>query len=271
MRGKGSSTPGMAHSFKSIRDFEKFAESVRNEWRYIRDREQQTFLDAVLTTSESRRETIPAGTILWRARMGCDYREDQVGADEWEQTPIAFSPKDMKPRPFGAEEGRVNPKGIRVLYTASVRDTAIAEVRPWIGSLVSAASLSVVRPLQIVNCSLDTAPLTVYWTEPDEAERERANWGAIDRAFAQPVARHEHLASYVPTQVIAELFRSQGLDGILYRSSLGPGHNVALFQIDDADVTSCALYYVRSVRFDVSEAGDSYVVSKHLPTLHAEE
>ena len=43
-------------------------------------------------------------------------------------------------------------------------------------------------------------------------------------------------ADYAATQIVAELFRQNGFDGIAYRSSSGPGHNIALFDLNAANV-----------------------------------
>ncbi len=251
--------------FKSVRSFDEFAESVSRQWRYIRVKEQQDYLAAVLSSSESRREEIAAGTVLWRAREGHDYRTELVAENEQEDMACALGPDEMKPRRQSAYEGRANPKGIPVLYTATERDTTIAEVRPWIGALVSAAELRVCRTFRIMNCTVNAGPWKVYFNEPDEAERERANWGEIDRAYSRPVGRHEDLAEYVPTQILAELFRNDGLDGIAYHSALGPGHNVALFDLDSADVISCGLYSMRSVSLRVVPVDDPYFLTKYCP------
>jgi hypothetical protein len=191
-----------------------------------------------------------------------------VAEDEREEMPCALDPKEMKPRRDAAYENRANPKGIPVLYTASKRDTAIAEIRPWKGALVSVAQLRVNRDLRIVNCTLNTGPLKFYLDEPDEVERERANWGHMDRAYSRPVMRHEDLAEYVPTQILAELFRSDGLDGIAYRSSLGSGHNLALFDLDVADVINCGLYSVEAVSLRVTQADEPYFVPQYCPKLN---
>lgn len=41
-------------------------------------------------------------------------------------------------------------------------------------------------------------------------------------------------SDYVPTQIIAELIKSLGYDGIAYKSSLANGHNIALFDLESA-------------------------------------
>ncbi len=240
--------------FASVRSFQRFAYAVSRERRYTRDVEQQQYLDAVVSSSISRRQQIAEGTVLWRAQLGHATRSEQVSEDESEDFPCAFPRERMKPLVDRAAEGRANPKGIPFLYTSVDGDTAVAEVRPWVGAYVSVAELRVLRPLSVVNCVTGDRGLWAYSDdEPDEAERERANWRDIDRAFSRPVTPHEQVANYVPTQVLAELFRNESLDGIVYRSALGSGHNVAIFDLTAADVVSCGLFLVRSVSFDVRQ------------------
>jgi hypothetical protein len=173
----------------------------------------------------------------------------------------------MLPLKGRAVEGRANPRGIPVLYAATKEDTAAAEVRPWIGAYVSVAQLRTRRDLQMVNCTSDETGLKIYLTEPDAEERERAVWRDIDLAFGRPVKRNEHSAEYAPTQLIAEVFRKQGFDGIGYRSSLGPGHNLALFDLDVVDLLNCTVFSVDGLRFEMREATNRYYVSKHYPSL----
>lgn len=135
--------------FRSWQDFIRF--KVLTTWglRYVRDRETESFLEAVLHTAGERIERIPAGTRLWRAQRDCEETRHEDG------TLAARRPHPdtrMKPKPGCAKEGRANPKGIPVLYLATDHETAIAEVRPWIGSYVSVAVFKACRELRLVNC-----------------------------------------------------------------------------------------------------------------------
>ena len=246
--------------FKSYLGFWNFAESIRREWRFTRNAEQQEFLAAVLDSSLSRREQIAAGSAVWRAQVGNGWR-----TDDDEDSACGFPPERMKPLAYQAAEGRANPKGIPYLYTASDHDTAIAEVRPWVGALVSVAELRLQRELTIVNCISPYRRLTVRANEPSAPERERAVWKDIDSAFSRPVTPDEHIADYVPTQVLAEVFRSQGLDGIRYRSSVGEGTNMVFFDLNVAEVVACGLFQVNWVRFTSIEASNPYFVRKPRP------
>jgi RES domain-containing protein len=131
----------------------------------------------------------------------------------------------MKPLPLSAYEGRANPKGIPCLYLATTGETAMSEVRPWLGALVSVATFEVVRPLSVVDCSVlhdqyfNLAFLERRLLEPIPPEKvDQVVWAAIDGAFAEPVTRTDDTADYAATQTIAELFRSEGYDGVVYKS-----------------------------------------------------
>lgn len=107
--------------------------------------------------------------------------------------------------------------------------------------------------------------LRVRATEPAAPERERAVWKDIDNAFSKPVTPHEQIAEYVPTQVLAEFFRSQGLDGIRYRSSVGQGTNIVFFDLNVAEVVACGLFQVNWVKFTSIEVTNPYVIRKAPP------
>lgn len=90
----------------------------------------------------------------------------------------------MKPLPHSAREGRVNPKGIPCLYLADDKDTAMAEIRPWVGSYISVGQFKTLRNLNLVDCSVKHAQgLTFYHTEPAPAEREEAVWAEMTALF----------------------------------------------------------------------------------------
>ncbi len=97
-------------------------------------------------------------------------------------------------------------------------------------------------------------------TEPPPEKREEIVWRDIDRAFSTPLTMTDNSSEYIPTQILAELFKSAGYDGIGYRSSLGPGHNIALFDFDSAKLISGHVYSVKNVTFQFEEANHSYSV-----------
>ena len=117
---------------------------------------------------------------------------------------------------------RANAKGIPCLYLATHEKTAIAESRPWVGALVSVAQLRTARELRVLNCTTDDHKGKIYFKEPAPEERQGIIWQEIDRAFAEPVSRTDDVATQAPTQIVAELFRQQGLDGVAMRHAQLP-------------------------------------------------
>jgi RES domain-containing protein len=250
--------------FRSWRSYFTFAESVCVTRRYILAPDARAFLETLVTTAPSRVESLEAEEIFWRAQRGCDFAPYHQGGVYIDDLPTPFQPERMTPLPRRAVEGRANPKGIPYLYGASHLETAVAEVRPWIGAMVSVACFRLQRGVRLVNFTNVAQRQVLHMNEPSPAEREAAVWGDIDRAFARPVTPADDEASYAPTQIIAEAIRNAGFDGIAYRSSLGPGHNIALFDPSLARLESCAVRRVTSVSIQSEYDGSpmaSYAVS----------
>lgn len=85
-------------------------------------------------------------------------------------------------------------------------------------------------------------------------------WANIDRAFATPMTDSDNSSGYVPTQVVAEFFKANGFDGLVYKSSLGAGFNVVLFNPKDADLLNCFLFDATKVNFSFQEVSNPYFV-----------
>lgn len=143
-------------------------------------------------------------------------------------------PDRMKPLPNMATEGRANPKGIPYLYLATDKETAMAEICPWLDSLISVGQFRTIRELVVFDLAALHQDTTIYLSEPSPKKRESAVWSDIDSAFSKPISPTEHVAEYIPTQIIAELFKNNGADGMIYKSALGDGLNVVLFDLEVA-------------------------------------
>jgi RES domain len=258
--------------FVSWRDYQNFARFVKAQYRYIRTLEVEKFLDAVRLTAKERILDIQAGWEFWRAQRGhCIGTAEKEGNTIL--SPYPYSPERMKPQADKAPEGRVNPKGIPCLYGARDPETAIAEVRPWKGELVSVAKLSICRSVKLIECLkfhdenkfsvLFETPVhaTPSSTDPDEivyiqetpsSDAIAKNvWTYIDQAFSEPVTHSDDRADYAPTQILAEVIREEGYDGILYRSKLSDsdrGVNVVFLIRGVATVKSRILYEVTDVK-----------------------
>lgn len=254
--------------FRSWTSYRDFAQDVRNDRRYVWSHETRQFLDAILSTRHGRESTIPHGSTFWRAQVGVHYhpRYDSEGK-QYDEVPIGFSEERMKPRTHRGSEGRANSAGIPVLYVASSVRTAISEVRPWIGSEISVARLKVIRDLIAIDLSSGSGKsamrcLTwpqVFGDAPVDAEtKERAVWMDVDNAFSQPITLEDHTGGYVPTQILSELFRDTGYDAVIYGSQFDDGSNIAIFDIEDAEVISCSPCRVSGIEVKYSEVGNPW-------------
>lgn len=131
--------------------------------------------------------------------------------------------------------------------------------RPWLHSEISVGQFRTRKELRLVNCSVHPPNgLTVYWEEPDDQKKEEAVWADIDRAFSRPVTASDQSSDYVPTQIIAELFRNNGFDGVLYRSALEEGLNLALFDIGAATMLSSVVFRAEAIQFSFNQFGNIY-------------
>lgn len=267
-------------TFESFFDFFKFIVLVRNTNRYRFYPWGEKFLETLLSTAESRKLFVPKGTFFWRSQLG------KAGPRkvEWEEgvygdtTPCPYAPERMKPR-FGiASEGRVNPKGIPYLYLSTDKDTAMSECRPWLQSEISVGRFQTSRDLSLIDCSKDDyTPVTI-----DDLPKEKTDpkfietviWGEINEAFTEPVQRSDQTADYSPTQVIAEYFKSKKFDGIKYKSAFGDGYNIALFDLNAAQMTHCYLFRAKKISYlfeAVKDAHYSTPLGKYLDDPQAAE
>lgn len=245
--------------FASWKSYRRFERKVLRSTRFVWDKEIQAFLDTVVATIKDRDYILAPNRILYRAQLGAEREPADISSEtETYQEVYPFRHERMKPLPGRSFEGRANPAGIPVLYTASTLGTAISEVRPWIGSEVSVARCRPVRNLKVLNLSAthgDTPFAGVSFdhvmsgTEPSASEKCTAVWAEIDNAFSIPASRSSDRSDYAPTQILAELFRSVGYDGIAYKSNFDGNHgfNIALFSLDCVNIIDCDVYKVNNI------------------------
>jgi hypothetical protein len=239
---------------------------VYGKLRYIRAPEQDAFLKTVLATAAPRRVLIKSGQYFWRAQLGNGWMQQEQDGQKYKE-PCAHPATRMKPLRGQASEGRANAKGIPCLYLSTRKETAMSEVRPWVGSLVSVGQFRLLRDIEVIDCSLNHANNVPYYVdEPRPKNRAEVIWSCIDVAFAEPTTRNDDTGEYAPTQIISELFKSAGFGGVAYKSNFGEhGYNTALFDIDIAELVNCHLYKVKSVEIEFLQQDGSYYVNPPKP------
>lgn len=272
-----SSDAVVGSTFPNWRSYFDFARRVKSSTRYIFGDEDQLFLKAVLKTISDRECELKKGHLLYRAQLGVDWIDrvdtdgNWIGEDVW-----GYSSDRMKPLRDRARQGRANSTGIPALYVANTVETAISEVRPWIGAEVSVATVEILRPLRTLDLSVahgrsSHSGLSFRKLLGEESftpeEIERAVWTDIDNAFSQPVTQSDDRADYAPTQILAELFRNAGYEAIGYKSHFGDsekgkGYNIVIFDLDAVDVVKCAPYAVSSIKIEAHSTGNPWFKQK---------
>jgi hypothetical protein len=251
--------PVFGQAWQGSESYRQFAESVKNDLRYVRSVRANQFLDEVRVSCVHREQLIPEGRELWRARLGCESMEFEEADDDITvlvERDMPFGAKEMKPIPNWQGEGRAHPRGIPCLYMASTRDTALAEVRPWLGAPISVSRLKMNRDLKVILCSVEHKKGSFLKLLDPSLSRVDGIWIAIDQAFATPVSKEDETREYIPTQILAELFKSAGYDGLVYKSLLSAdGFNFALFDLNVADVIDSALFNMNGMKFDFQYSG----------------
>ncbi len=254
--------------FASYRSYQQFAQRVRHQNRYVWDDHVKAFVDTVLATLKDRDVVLKKGTPLYRAQQGINYVSFRRNDPE---EPSGYDAARMKPRPNRSTEGRANPAGVSVLYLGTTKQNVISEIRPWVGAEVSVAQFQLKRKLRVLDLSRNHGKSSmgilldhfVNGTPLTAEQREGAVWIDIDNAFSRPITKSDDTADYVPTQILAEVFKNAGYDAIGYKSQFGEkGLNIVLFNPDDAVVINCAPYQVTALEVSFKEIGNMWYRAK---------
>jgi len=126
----------------------------------------------------------------------------------------------------------MSPVGIPYLSLASDLTTCLAEVRPDVGDKVWVAEFTPLAPLKLIDLMRipEYKRLSIF---DENYDNERYVAGSFMEAFSKEISKPVKLTAsateYIPTQVLAELIKHQGYNGIKFASSQNPdGWNLVL-------------------------------------------
>lgn len=171
--------------------------------------------------------TIPQDTIMYRARV--------IPSDR-----TYLTKNDMGCPPRGkATAGRANPLGIPYLYLCKNEETTYYEVRALYLDKLAIGSFKTTRDLNILDF---TSALSLYYAYNNstfslsEVIAKQKILQLISSDLSKPLRRYDSELEYVPTQLICEYCKINGIDGICFNSSLhNGGVNVVLFDSSSAE------------------------------------
>jgi hypothetical protein len=211
----------------------------------------------LLNILQNREVVIPRGRTFYRARIGSFAQF--VDVFDFDQT-ISYQPyMDSEIGAPPAEKstpGRVNKKGIPVLYLATDEITAAAEVRPHPGHHVSLGAFITYDELRVAYFG----DLNIGEFSNSDVDLELFHLGiSLDRELSTPITPEER-HRFTTTQLVADLIRSQGYDAIQYRSSVGPGTNLCVFEPEKLRYIydQSSVVFVKSLKYEIEEVPTIY-------------
>ena len=204
-----------------------FEDSIKYEERFFSGDAASTlnkvfnFIETI-NTHEENPIIVEAGpgtklTHLYRARV---FQDDNLLLDAMIRPDFELG----APPRASAKPGRMNAGGISVFYGATSRRTAIAEVRPPVGSKVAVAKFDIIRKLRILDLTAFKKIKrdgSIFDSEYSEFLERAEFLDALCDRISRPIMSDDREMEYLPTQAIAEYLATGSivpLDGIIFLS-----------------------------------------------------
>jgi hypothetical protein len=200
---------------------------------------------------------------LERLRQLLDMLLAPTLLQEWYRARICIEDEVFPIEKMGAppkrrsSHGRANPAGIPYLYLGSYPDTAVAEIRPHTGEFACVANFTIpeIKAVDLRNPRKLVSPFIL--TDAGEIGQLRADLPFLERLgeeLTRPVQPTGAAIDYIPSQYLCEFIKKSGFDGVIYRSSVSDGINLALFKPALAVGGSVTRYNVTKVSVEVAAA-----------------
>jgi hypothetical protein len=200
--------------------------------------------------------TLPAGSHFVRGRIGVKERmkrkERRFPPFRPEYHYLPFSGVDIGSPPIDkATEGRLNRPRVSVLYLASDHDTAVAELRPHPGHLVSTSVFRLKKDISVANLAKHDIR-SFLSDERLEIFRRILSFADVINLPVQP----DQNALYVVTQLFSDSIREAGFSAVSFRSSLGNGTNLTCFSSNAFELVpdSEKVHEVTALQYRITEA-----------------
>lgn len=143
-----------------------------------------------------------------------------------------FTVADMgAPPKRTAPHGRANPAGIPYLYLGSTQAAAISETRPHTGEIAHVADFTT-HDLKLVDLRRPRKMVSPFLLEAaEDIGRMRNDLPFLEQLgeeLTRPVLPQAAAIDYTPSQYLCEFIKKCGFDGVIYRSSVSDGINLAV-------------------------------------------
>lgn len=232
----------------------EFRENIKHEHRFINRLPLE--IETLFKEKSRNSKILEKGEIFYRARIGSGDKNVSIPFDA-NLSDMGMPPLDM------VRMGRANPDGIRYLYLANKKETAIAEVRPWCGAEVTIGDFELMDNILTMDFSYSSQMSLFKVINSEQSETvmsEIAFFDNLSDEMSKPISPNESYLEYIPTQFITEVIKSVGYEGMIFNSSLSDGLNVVLFSQECIDIVKTDIYKVHSIKYDFLKTDDYTVV-----------
>jgi hypothetical protein len=225
------------------------------EWERLRD--ELMYVNRFFPESEidlDRLRFLLSALILDQGEVSTSWYRARIQTGD---APFEVSEMGAPPRST-ASFGRANPAGIPYLYLGSTPKTAISELRPHTGEIACVAEFTTPDDLNLVDLRNPRKMVSPFILEDGtDVGRMRSDLPFLERLgdeLTRPVVRQAAAIYYTPSQYLCEFIKKCGYNGVVYRSSVSDGINVALFDPALAEPGAVSQYRVSRVSVDVEPA-----------------
>lgn len=190
------------------------------------------------------------GSLLFRVSEDSDWYRARIQPEG-----ETFDEDDMGAPPAKLSSfGRANPAGIPYLYLASDPITAISEVRPHTGEQAAVAKFNFSKQLTVIDlCDPRNTISPFMFLDNLIAIREDVFFLAqLGLELSQPVLPNFAAIDYTPTQFLCEFIKKSGYDGVMYKSCIGDGTNLAVFNPENRVFSEITTHTIEKVTVDLS-------------------
>ncbi|MCT4605742.1 MAG: RES domain-containing protein [Marinisporobacter sp.] len=236
----GEITMGLNEIKNTIRYDNRFCINISQ----LFDKHYPWKLEEVLTDHA---EIIHSDKKFFRARLGCEMTEDEFYSEK-----IAYDRENIgKPPKQKAKNNRLSPVGIAYLYLSNCINTSISEVRPFLGQLVSIGEFKLCKQIKIINFSKNNIKIDIQKDMDIESEIKKIIvYKYLQNEFSKPFDPQKVDLEYVTLQILGEFIKNLGYDGIMYKSAMGEGGNLLVFNDKHVKCIGTELVKVNNIQHD---------------------
>ncbi|MGQ1801502.1 RES family NAD+ phosphorylase [Serratia marcescens] len=235
--------------------WEEITRSLKHESRFF-NKDAKIFLDELFKDIHTMRTDESGSAIKSYTHVNVFYRARSFTEISEVEKALAQPERYLgPPPPDSAKSGRMNALGVPVFYGSLSPETAMAEIRPVVGSWVIVAQFRPLRDLRILDLSSMNfiPPAGVSKFDPKHLQvREKIRFlKTLAHKLTIPVLNGANGHEYLMTQAVAEylgLYEGFDLDGITFKSTQVNDND------EDIDKTNIVLFN-KSAKIKNSDSG----------------